>query len=54
MLVEVAVDVVLTLPYSIYNYWYSNSVTFNDGISSAVNQFIIALTRVVFYGNFAV
>ncbi|CAF0858877.1 unnamed protein product [Adineta ricciae] len=54
VLVEVAVDVVLTLPYSIYNYWYSSSVTFNDGVSSAVNQFIIALTRVVFYGNFAV
>ncbi len=54
VLVEVAVDVIITLPYSIYNHLYSSAATFSDPISIAQNQMIIAITRIGFYGNFAV
>ncbi|CAF4306889.1 unnamed protein product [Adineta steineri] len=54
VLVEVTVDVLITLPYIIYNHIYSNSVKFSDPISNAQDQLIIAVTRIIFYGNFAI
>ncbi|CAF4274820.1 unnamed protein product, partial [Adineta steineri] len=54
VLVEVTIDVLITLPYIIYNHIYSNSVTFYDPISNAQDQLIIAVTRIIFYGNFAI
>ncbi|CAF1277513.1 unnamed protein product [Rotaria sordida] len=54
VLVEVGFDVIVTLPYSIYNYWYSNAVTFSDSISITQKQLIISITRIIFYGNFSI
>ncbi len=54
MLVEVLIDVILILPYIIYNYIYSNVVTFSGSLSIAQNQLIDAITRIFFYGAFAV
>ncbi|CAF1930123.1 unnamed protein product [Rotaria magnacalcarata] len=53
VLVEVAIDVIVSLPYSIYNYFYTSAVTFPDQISVAENQFISSVTRIIFYGNFS-
>ncbi|CAM4906924.1 unnamed protein product [Rotaria socialis] len=53
VLVEVAIGVIVTLPYSIYNYFYTSAVTFPDQISVAENQFISSVTRIIFYGNFS-
>jgi hypothetical protein len=50
----VVVDVIITLPYSIYNYLYSSAVTFVGPASIAQNEMIVAITRIIFYGNFAV
>jgi hypothetical protein len=47
VLIEVVIDVIVTLPYSIYNHLYSSAVTFSDPISIAQNQLIIAVTRIV-------
>ncbi|CAF3668843.1 unnamed protein product [Rotaria sp. Silwood1] len=54
VLIEVVVDVIITLPYSIYNHWYSSAVIFSDPISIAQNQLISSITRIIFYGNFSI
>ncbi len=54
VLIEVVVDVVITLPYSIYNHLYSSAVIFSDPVDIAQNQLIIAVIRIFFYGNFSV
>ncbi|CAF2386281.1 unnamed protein product [Rotaria sp. Silwood2] len=54
VLVEVVFDVIITLPYSIYNHWYSSTVKFSDPVSIAQNQLITSITRLIFYGNFSI
>lgn len=54
MLVEVVTEVIVTVPYSIYNHLYSSAVRFSDPVSIAQNQLISGITRIIFHGNFVV